>query len=133
MPVSQAVATVQVRRFKNHPKPAGADLDEAQVVLTRAFREACADDTEAKKVGEWLERTAHFFPVPADVYEAANSVRLNDKNRIPEWTGIGYKCATCQDTGWIGYEKDSASFAKRCPDCAGRVRRLERAAGGGNP
>lgn len=130
MPVSQAVATAQVRRFKNHPKQSGADDAAAQVALTRAFREACSDDAEAKRVGDWLERTAHFFPVPASVYKAADDVRLNDENRIPEWTGGKYDCAACQDTGWIGYEKDGTSFAKRCPDCAGKVRTLQKAAGG---
>lgn len=125
MPVSQAVANAQVRRFeKNYSQfPDGA----GQIALARAFREACFDNEHAIKVGDYLERTLHFAPKPADIYDAVTALRLSDEGRVPEWKGFGCRCETCQDMGWQMTEQG----ATRCTACSrAKVKTLPPKAGG---
>lgn len=123
MPVSQAVATAQVRRFeKKYPSFPDA---AGQLMLARAFREACYDDQHAIRVGDHLIRTLHFAPVPADIYDAVTALRNSDEGRIPEYRGLEYKCQACQDTGW---EITPEGFATRCRACYKSVKPIRGAA-----
>ena len=111
MAISRAVAAEQIRRFRAYPNfPEDRTALEA---LIHAMQESCADEAEAQAIGDQLERSLRFAPLPADIYEAASERSENRAAMLTDWKGFANRCETCQDTGW----QIARRGAVRCPEC----------------
>src|SRR5438105_1244773 len=78
---SRAAAVVQVLRLSRNKYPDFPDPD-GQEALIDAFREACDTDDDVQAVGDHLNRTLRFAPIPPDIHDAAALVyerRRNDE------------------------------------------------------
>lgn len=105
----------QIARFVNHvPLPNQDGISE----IRQAFNSRCDDAEMVQKVGDRLMETAHYYPKPADVHEAADAVQetaavlaLAQNGRT--WKD-GYRCEICKDTAWISRDVNGYSVAERC-------------------
>lgn len=78
MPVSRAVALVQVWRFRTY-LGFPTDDEAAQEQLLQAFQEECSSDEHCRATGNELEGSLHYSPKRADIREAVE--RLAEQAR----------------------------------------------------